>query len=86
MLLKEIQQRLFEGLEWSMLPMKGSSKGLLFQLAGILVSHSIAQGMQPRCMYSLNYEDKISRLMQVLYRTSTMVFVKFMVITFKSTY
>ena len=86
MLLKEIQQRFFEGLEWSMLPMKDSSKGLLFQLAGIIVSHTIAQGMQPHCMYSLNYEDKISHLMQVLYRTSTMVFVKFMVITFKSTY
>ena len=44
MLLKEIQQRLFEGSEWSMLPVKDSSKGLLFQLAGIIVSHSIAQG------------------------------------------
>ena len=44
MLLKEIQQRLFEGSEWSLLPVKDSSKGLLFQLAGIIVSHSIAQG------------------------------------------
>ena len=44
MLLKEIQQRLFEGSEWSMLPVKDSSKGLLFQLAGIIVSHSIVQG------------------------------------------
>ena len=44
LLLKEIQQRLFEGSEWSLLPVKDSSKGLLFQLAGIIVSHSIAQG------------------------------------------
>lgn len=44
MLLKEIQQQLFEGSDWSMLPVKDSSKGLLFQLAGIIVSHSIVQG------------------------------------------
>ena len=43
MLLKEIQQRLFEGSEWSMLPVKDGSKGLLFQPAGIIVSHSIVQ-------------------------------------------
>ena len=43
-LLKEIQQRLFEGSEWPMLPVKDSSKGLLFQLAGIIVSHFIVEG------------------------------------------
>lgn len=102
MLLKEIQQRLFEDSERSMLPMKDSSTGLLFQLAGIIVSHSIDQGgpsFRALCpaiyfyladatqLYVLSQlRNKQSRSMQVLYHTRTMVYVKFMVITFESTY
>ena len=41
---KEIRQRLFEGPEESMLPIKDSSKGLLFRIAGMVVVHSLIQG------------------------------------------
>eukprot|EP00112_Aurelia_sp_Birch-Aquarium-sp1_P004800 Seg1544.10 transcript_id=Seg1544.10/GoldUCD/mRNA.D3Y31 product="hypothetical protein" protein_id=Seg1544.10/GoldUCD/D3Y31 len=41
---KEIRKRLFEGPEESMLPVKDSSKGLLFRIAGMAVVHSLVQG------------------------------------------
>ena len=42
--LNEIKQRLFEGQDANMLPVKDSSKGILFRIAGALCVHSVLQG------------------------------------------
>ncbi len=42
--LKEIKLRLLEGPEDSLLPIKDSSKGLFFWIAGAVVVHSVIQG------------------------------------------
>lgn len=41
--LKEIKNRLFEGNEHTLIPIKDATKGLLFQLTGMIISHSISQ-------------------------------------------
>ena len=41
--LNEIKARLFEGAERNMVPIKDATKGLLFQLAGVVVSHALLQ-------------------------------------------
>ena len=41
--LNEIKARLFEGAERNMVPIKDATKGSLFQLAGIVISHALLQ-------------------------------------------
>lgn len=41
--LNEVKARLFEGVEQNMVPIKDATKGMLFQLAGIIVSHALFQ-------------------------------------------
>lgn len=41
--LNEIKARLFEGAERNMVPIKDATKGMLFQLAGIVISHAFLQ-------------------------------------------
>ena len=44
LLLQQIQMRLFEGDEYSKIPVKDRSKGMLLKLAGVVIAHSIIQG------------------------------------------
>ena len=44
MILEQIQLRLFEEREFSKIPVKDSSKGLLLKIAGLVIAHAIAQG------------------------------------------
>ncbi len=70
-LLKEIQQRLFEGSWLSLLLVRYSTKGLLFQLAGIIVRHSISQGgssfsaISPAIYFYLAYANPLYVLSQL---------------------
>ncbi|CAB4020410.1 E3 ubiquitin- ligase SMURF2-like [Paramuricea clavata] len=41
--LNEVKSRLFEGAEPNMVPIKDETKGMLFQLAGVIVSHALFQ-------------------------------------------
>ena len=41
--LNEVKSRLFEGAEPNMVPIKDATKGMLFQLAGVIVSHALFQ-------------------------------------------
>ncbi len=41
--LQEVKNRLLEGSESNLIPIKDATKGLLFQLAGMIISHSISQ-------------------------------------------
>lgn len=41
--LNEVKSRLFEGTEHNMVPIKDATKGMLFQLAGVIVSHALFQ-------------------------------------------
>lgn len=41
--LQEVKNRLFEGTEPNMIPIKDATKSLLFQLAGEIISHSVSQ-------------------------------------------
>jgi hypothetical protein len=41
--LQEVKNRLFEGKEPNLIPIKDATKGLLFQLAGVIISHSVSQ-------------------------------------------
>ena len=41
--LNEVKARLFEGIEGNMVPIKDATKGMLFQLAGVIVSHALFQ-------------------------------------------
>ncbi len=49
--LREIRQRLFEEPEEYMLPIKDSSRVLLFRVAGMVVVHSLIQGDPTGCQY-----------------------------------
>ena len=41
--LKEIKNRLFEGTEPNMVPVKDATKGILFHIAGMIISHAVCQ-------------------------------------------
>ena len=41
--LNEVKARLFEGMEGNMVPIKDATKGMPFQLAGVIVSHALFQ-------------------------------------------
>ena len=41
--LQEVKKRLFEGKEPNLIPIKDVTKGVLFQLAGVIISHSVSQ-------------------------------------------
>ena len=43
LVLNEVKARLFEGTEPNMVPIKDATKGVLFHLAGVIVSHALFQ-------------------------------------------
>ena len=43
LVLQEVKNRLFEGKKPNLIPIKDATKGLLFQLAGMIISHSVNQ-------------------------------------------
>ena len=74
--LQEVKNRLFEGTEPNMIPIKDATKGLLFQLAGAIISHSVSQKgsigfpiIAPHlCAYIVGYsDDEITLLMKKNY-------------------
>lgn len=60
----QIQSRLFEGNEYALLPVRDSSKGLLFKLAGLAIAHSLLQSgpsfhaLSPAVYYYLTSADQ----------------------------
>ena len=68
-----MKNRLFEGKEPNLIPIKDATKGLLFQLAGVIISHSVSQqasiGFPTLAPYLYAYivgyaEDEIALLMK----------------------
>ena len=41
--LNEVKAQLFKGIQGNMVPIKDATKGMLFQLAGVIVSHALFQ-------------------------------------------
>ncbi len=71
--LQEVKQRLFEGKEENVIPIKDATKGVLFQIAGAIISHSVylqaSIGFPIIAPYVYEYivgspEDKIELLMK----------------------
>lgn len=71
--LQEVKRRLFEGKEGNLVPIKDATKGVLFQLAGVIISHSVclqaSVGFPVIAPYVYEYivgspEDKIELLMK----------------------
>ena len=60
----QIQSRLFEGNEYALVPVRDSSKGLLFKLAGLAIAHSLLQSgpsfhaLSPAVYYYLTSADQ----------------------------